>query len=70
MSVGHYLQNLVGSSIDLAQKIGEIGRTKQEKKNLEATYVKTREEVRKVQEEVDNLKLQGGILKENKELLA
>lgn len=63
------MENLIGSSIDLAQKIGEIGRTKQEKKNLEATYVKTREEVMKVQEEVNNLKLQGNILKENKELL-
>ena len=63
------MQNLIGSSIDLAQKIGEIGRTKQEKKNLEATYTKTVEEVKKVQEEVNNLTLQGDILKENKELL-
>ena len=36
------MENLVGSSIDLAQKIAEIGRTKQEKKNLEVTYVKTK----------------------------
>ena len=64
------MQNLVGSSIDLAQKIGEIGKTKQEKKNLEVTYVKTVEEVKKIQEEVNNLTLQGDILKENKELLA
>lgn len=63
------MQNLIGSSIDLAQKIGEIGRTKQEKKNLEATYTKTIEEVKKVQEEVNNLMLQGDVLKENKELL-
>lgn len=63
------MQNLIGSSIDLAQKIGEIGRTKQEKKNLEATYTKTVEEVKKVQEEVNNLMLQGDVLKENKELL-
>ena len=63
------MQNLIGSSIDLAQKIGEIGKTKQEKKNLEATYVKTVEEVEKVQKEVSNLTLQGDILKENKELL-
>lgn len=63
------MQNLIGSSIDLAQKIAEIGRTKQEKKNLEVTYTKTKEEVKKVQEEVNNLKLQGNILKENKELL-
>lgn len=63
------MQNLIGSSIDLAQKIGEIGRTKEEKKNLEATYVKTVEEVKKVQEEVNNLQLQGDVLKENKELL-
>ena len=63
------MQNLIGSSIDLAQKIGEIGRTKQEKKNLESTYVKTLEDVKKVQEEVSNLKLQGDVLKENKELL-
>ena len=63
------MQNLIGSSIDLAQKIGEIGKTKQEKKNLEITYDKTKEEVRKVQEEVNNLMLQGDILKENKELL-
>ena len=33
------MQNLIGSSIDLAQKIGEIGKTKQEKKNLEATHI-------------------------------
>lgn len=64
------MQNLIGSSIDLAQKISEIGRTKQEKKNLEITYNKTTEEVKKVQEEVNNLKLQGDVLKENKELLA
>jgi DNA polymerase III alpha subunit (gram-positive type) len=64
------MQNLIGSSIDLAQKIGEIGRTKQEKKNLEATYTKTVKEVEKVQEEVNNLMLQGDVLKENKELLA
>lgn len=63
------MQNLIGSSIDLAQKIGEIGKTKQEKKNLEAVYVKTVEEVKKVQEEANNLILQGDILKENKELL-
>lgn len=63
------MQNLIGSSIDLAQKIGEIGRTKQEKKNLEATYDKTMKEVKKVQEEVNNLTLQGDVLKENKELL-
>lgn len=63
------MENLIGSSIDLAQKIAEIGRTKQEKKNLEATYDKTVEEVKKVQEEVSNLVTQGGILKENKELL-
>jgi hypothetical protein len=63
------MQNLVGSSIDLAQKIGEIGKTKQEKKNLEATYAKTMEEVKKVQEEANNLMLQGDVLKENKELL-
>lgn len=63
------MQNLIGSSIDLAQKIGEIGKTKQEKKNLEATYVKTVEEVKKVQEEVNNLTLQGDVLKENKALL-
>lgn len=63
------MQNLIGSSIDLAQKIGEIGKTKQEKKNLEVTYTKTVEEVKKVQEEVNNLTLQGDILKENKELL-
>ena len=63
------MQNLIGSSIDLAQKIGEIGKTKQEKENLEATYVKTVEEVKKVQEEVNNLTLQGDVLKENKELL-
>lgn len=64
------MQNLVGSSIDLAQKISQIGKTKQEKKNLEATYNKTTEEVKKVQEEVNNLMLQGDVLKENKELLA
>lgn len=63
------MQNLIGSSIDLAQKIGEIGRTKQEKKSLEATYTKTMGEVKKVQEEVNNLMLQGDVLKENKELL-
>ena len=63
------MQNLVGSSIDLAEKIAQIGKTKQEKKNLEVTYVKTVEEVKKVQEEVNNLMLQGEILKENKELL-
>ena len=63
------MQNLIGSSIDLAQKIGEIGKTKEEKKNLEATYVKTVEEVKRVQEEVNNLMLQGDVLKENKELL-
>lgn len=63
------MQNLIGSSIDLAGKIGEIGRTKQEKKNLEATYVKTVEEVKKIQEEVNNIQLQGDVLKENKELL-
>lgn len=64
------MQNLIGSSIDLAQKIGQIGKTKQEKKNLEITYSKTVEEVKKVQEEVNNLELQGDVLKENKELLA
>lgn len=63
------MQNLIGSSIDLAQKIGEIGKTKKEKENLEATYVKTVEEVKRVQEEVNNLQLQGDVLKENKELL-
>lgn len=63
------MQNLIGSSIDLAQKIGQIGTTKQEKKNLEATYTKTMGEVKKVQEEVNNLMLQGEILKENRELL-
>lgn len=63
------MQNLIGSSIDLAQKIGEIGKTKQEKKNLEATYVKTVEEVKKVQEEVNNLTIQRDVLKENKALL-
>lgn len=63
------MENLVGSSIDLAQKIGEMGKTKQEKKNLEASYVKTVEEVKKVQEEVNNLMLQGDVLKENRELL-
>lgn len=63
------MQNLIGSSIDLAQKIAETGRTKQEKENLKATYTKTMEEVRKIQEEVNNLTAQGDILKENKELL-
>lgn len=63
------MQNLIGSSIDLAQKIGQIGKTKQEKKNLEATYDKTMKEVKKVQEEINNLALQGDVLKENKELL-
>lgn len=63
------MQNLIGSSIDLAQKIGQIGKTKQEKKNLEATYDKTMNEVKKIQEEVNNITLQGDILKENKELL-
>lgn len=63
------MQNLIGSSIDLAQKIGEIGKTKKEKENLKVTYTKTFEEVKKVQEEVNNLKTQGDILKENKELL-
>lgn len=63
------MQNLIGSSIDLAQKIGQIGKTKQEKKNLEAAYSKTMEEVKKVQEEANNLMLQGDVLKENKELL-
>ncbi len=63
------MQNLIGSSIDLVQKIGEIGKTKQEKKNLEATYEKTVKEVKEVQEKVNNLILQGDILKENKELL-
>ena len=63
------MENLIGSSIDLAQKIAEIGRTKQEKKNLEATYTRTVEEVKKVQKEVNNLTLQGDVLKENKELL-
>jgi hypothetical protein len=53
------MQNLIGNSIDLAQKIGEIGRTKQEKKNLEVTYNKTVNEVKKVQEEVNNLMPQG-----------
>ena len=37
--------------------------------NLEATYDKTVKEVKKVQEEVNNLMLQGDVLKENKELL-
>ena len=60
------MQNLIGSSIDLAQKIAEIGRTKQEKKNLEATYDKTKKEVEKVQEEVNNLMLQGDVLKRTK----
>lgn len=63
------MQNLIGSSIDLAQKIGEIGKTNQEKKNLKITYEKTVKEVEKVQEEVNNLMRQGDILKENKELL-
>lgn len=63
------MQNLIGSSIDLAQKISQIGKTEQEKKNLEATYTKTMGEVKKVQEEVNNLMLQGDVLKENKELL-
>lgn len=63
------MQNLIGSSIDLAEKIGQIGKTKQEKKNLEATYDKTVKEVKKVQQEVSNLMTQGDILKENKELL-
>ena len=63
------MENLISSSVDLAQKIAEIGRTKQEKKNLEATYTRTVEEVKKVQKEVDNLMLQGDLLKENKELL-
>lgn len=63
------MENLVGSSIDLAQKISQIGKTKQEKKNLEVTYDKTKKEIGKVQEEVNNLMLQGDILKENKELL-
>lgn len=63
------MENLIGSSIDLAQKIGQIGKTEQEKKNLEATYAKTVKEVKKVQEEVNNLMLQGDVLKENKELL-
>jgi len=63
------MENLIGSSIDLAQKIGEIGKTKQEKKNLEVTYIKTVKEVKKVQEEVNNLTLQGDVLKENKALL-
>lgn len=63
------MENLIGSSIDLAQKIGQIGKTKQEKKNLEITYSKTVEEVKKIQEEVNNLMLQGDVLKENKELL-
>lgn len=63
------MENLIGSSIDLAQKISQIGKTKQEKKNLEITYTKTIEEVKKVQEEVHNLTLQGDVLKENKELL-
>lgn len=63
------MENMIGSSIDLAQKIGQIGKTKQEKKNLEAAYVKTVREVEKVQEEVNNLTLQGDVLKENKELL-
>lgn len=63
------MQNVIGSSIDLAQKISEIGKTKQEKKNLEAVYTKTVEEVKRTQEEVNNLTLQGDVLKENKELL-
>lgn len=64
------MENLISSSVDLAQKIAEIGKTKQEKKNLEATYDKTVKEVKKVQEEVNNLELEGEVLKENKELLA
>lgn len=63
------IQNLIGNSVDLAQKIGEIGKTKQEKKNLEIAYNKTVEEVKEVQEKVNNLILQGDVLKENKELL-
>lgn len=63
------IQNLIGNSVDLAQKIGEIGKTKQEKKNLEIAYNKTVEEVKEVQEKVNNLMLQGDVLKENKELL-
>lgn len=63
------IQNLIGNSVDLAQKIGEIGKTKQEKKNLEIAYNKTVEEVEEVQEKVNNLMLQGDVLKENKELL-
>lgn len=63
------MENLIGSSLDLAQKIGEIGKTNQEKKNLKIVYTKTVEEVKEVQEQVNNLKLQGDILKENKELL-
>lgn len=63
------IQNLIGNSVDLAQKIGEIGKTKQEKKNLESAYEKTVEEVKEVQEKVNNLILQGDVLKENKELL-
>ena len=63
------IQNLIGNSVDLAQKIGEIGKTKQEKKNLESAYEKTVEEVKEVQEKVNNLMLQGDVLKENKELL-
>lgn len=63
------MQNLIGSSIDLAEKIGQIGKTNQEKKNLKITYTKTVKEVKKVQEEVNNLTLQGDVLKENKELL-
>ena len=63
------IQNLIGNSVDLAQKIGEIGKTKQEKKNLESAYKKTVEEVKEVQEKVNNLILQGDVLKENKELL-
>ena len=60
---------MCSSDLFPSHDIGEIGRTKQEKKNLEATYTKTVEEVKKVQEEVNNLMLQGDILKENKELL-
>ena len=63
------MQNLIGSSIDLAQKISQIGKTKEEKKNLEATYAKTVEEVKKIQKEVNNIMIQGDVLKENKELL-
>jgi hypothetical protein len=57
------MQNLIGSSIDLAQKISEIGRTKQEKENLKVTYNKTIKEVEKVQEEVNNILLSCSILR-------